>query len=281
DDHGAGMDADSHREPDTELALEARVERADRVDDVEPGADAALDVELVGTRVAEVGEHTVAEVLRNVALVAAGDAGARGLGRADDGPEIFGVELLGELRRLGQVAEHDRELPPLAAVRGRLRPETSATLGAEARFGTIRVVAGGAPHPVVSGTFLVSGPTTRQRLRRLIAVSAAFERASMAHPLSVCASSETGARLRTAIPTCMDVPRCVSRRAPSMPFPRARCPPRAATTWARCPCSSRSPGRPAPAPRSRAAYSTGPRGSASSRRGSRRRRAAASPTGSP
>ena len=72
-----GVDADARRRSaDAVLGLERVVQASERGDDLEPGAHGALGVVLVGLRIAEVHEQTVAEVLRDVPRVAFDRRGA-------------------------------------------------------------------------------------------------------------------------------------------------------------------------------------------------------------
>jgi hypothetical protein len=62
--------------------------------------------------VAEVDEQTVAEVLRDMPLIAGDHFGTRLLIGAHDLAQVFWVELAGQHRGIHQVAEQDRELAP-------------------------------------------------------------------------------------------------------------------------------------------------------------------------
>ena len=108
-------------ERDPLLALQARVQRRDRLDDPEAGAYRAARIVLAGDRIPEVHEQTVAEVLRDVAVKRADHGVTCLLVGAHDVAEHLGIEPGGELGRADEVAEHHRELPALAALRSPLR----------------------------------------------------------------------------------------------------------------------------------------------------------------
>ena len=115
---GAGVDADPRGKTDAVLAVERVVHGTERRQDFEPRPDRTLSVVLVRLRVAEVDEQPVAQVLRDVTLVALDDRGGGFLIGAHDSAQILGVEALGEIGRAHQVAEHDCELPSLGVSGG-------------------------------------------------------------------------------------------------------------------------------------------------------------------
>ena len=112
----AGRDADARRERHREA------EAADRVDEVEPGPDRALGIVLVRLRIAEIGQHAVAQKLGDVALEALDRPGAAVLVGAHDLAQVLGVELGRELGGTDQIDEHHGELAALrlGAAAGRL-----------------------------------------------------------------------------------------------------------------------------------------------------------------
>jgi hypothetical protein len=66
-------------------------------------------------RVAEIGEHAVAHILRNKAARALDQLGAAMVISTDDLAHVLGVEPRGKRSRANQIAEHHRQLPPLGA----------------------------------------------------------------------------------------------------------------------------------------------------------------------
>jgi hypothetical protein len=64
-------------------------------------------------RVAEIGQNSVAEVLREIPFVALDDFGADGLVPGVEIAQIFGIEALGKRCGTDNIGEKDSELPPL------------------------------------------------------------------------------------------------------------------------------------------------------------------------
>jgi hypothetical protein len=87
------------------------VDVANRVDDTKSGADRALGIVLMGSRVAEIGEHAVAHVFRDKPVGAPDDIGNSAVVGSNDLAQILGVEPSRELGRTDQIAEHHRQLP--------------------------------------------------------------------------------------------------------------------------------------------------------------------------
>ena len=106
-DDEAGGDAD----PNVQRLLCG--EPADRVDDREPGAGRALGVVLMRLGIAEIDQHAVAHILGDKTAKAADGVGDAAMVGADDLAQILGIEARRQRRRADQVAEHDRQLPPL------------------------------------------------------------------------------------------------------------------------------------------------------------------------
>ena len=86
------------------------LQRADRIEDGEPGAHSPLGVVLVRGGIAEIGEHAIAQILRDHAAKALDLARAARLEGADDVALLLGIEPRRERARAHHVAEHDREL---------------------------------------------------------------------------------------------------------------------------------------------------------------------------
>ncbi len=78
----------------------------------------------MGLRIAEIGEHTVAQVSRDETIGLGDDFGATSVIGTDDLLQILWVEPGRERRRADEVTEHDRNLaalsvvPPLGVERG-------------------------------------------------------------------------------------------------------------------------------------------------------------------
>jgi hypothetical protein len=111
DDDEAGGDPDPHREA---LPLHDGQD-GNGVSDGEAGPHGALGIVLVGTRVAEVGQHAVAHELGDVALEARDLPGDRVLVVAQDLAHALGVEPARQLGGAHEIDEHHRELPALRA----------------------------------------------------------------------------------------------------------------------------------------------------------------------
>jgi hypothetical protein len=89
-DHGeARVHTHANREVD---GPRAGVQRSDRVEDAEARADGPARVVLMGLREAEVYDHPVAGVLRDVAVVPRHHGPHRALEAAKRVPPVFGVE---------------------------------------------------------------------------------------------------------------------------------------------------------------------------------------------
>ena len=83
---------------------------------LQPCADSPLSVVLMGLRIAQIHEHTIAHVFRNEAAEALhGLRDALLIGR-NDLAEVFRVHARREGRRTDQVGEHHRDLAAFGAV---------------------------------------------------------------------------------------------------------------------------------------------------------------------
>ena len=103
----AGRDADPRRERHGEA------HPADRVHQVEAGPDRPLGIVLMRLRVAEIGQHAVAQELGDVALEALDHPRAAVLIGAHDLAQVLRIETGREPGRIDQVDEHDGELAAL------------------------------------------------------------------------------------------------------------------------------------------------------------------------
>src|SRR5262249_58318240 len=78
-----------------------------------PRAYRPLGVVLMGSRIAEINQHAVAHVFRDVALEAGDDFGDRLAIGAEYLAQILWIETGGKRRRSRQIAKHNRQLPAL------------------------------------------------------------------------------------------------------------------------------------------------------------------------
>src|ERR1700730_17645790 len=84
------------------------------IEDGQAGAGSALGVVVVRFRIAEIGHHAVAKVLRDMPAEAL-DCLRRGvMVVGDDLAPLFRIEMAGYLGRADQIAEKHRQMPPLA-----------------------------------------------------------------------------------------------------------------------------------------------------------------------
>ena len=151
--HDPGVEPDPRLQRDVEPLAEVLVDRHELVDDSEAGVHCPLCIVLVRARVAEVGDHTVAEILRRVAVEAVDGTRAGVLVRAEDLAPVLGVERPGERRGLDEVAEEHGHVPSLPGAghprrRGRDRPvlQAATAAAAESQSGRALQTAVTAPH---------------------------------------------------------------------------------------------------------------------------------------
>jgi len=112
DDDQAGRDPDPHAQRRSRRGDEFRRS----LDDREPGLHGALGVVFVGLRIAEIGEHPVADVFGDEATVALDRRRAAAMVGADDLAHVLGIEPRGECGRADEIAEHHREMAALGGV---------------------------------------------------------------------------------------------------------------------------------------------------------------------
>ena len=91
------------------------VERRQRVEDREAGANRALGVLLLRVRVAEINQDAVAHELGDVAVEAPDSFAHRLVIGADHIAHVLGIEPRREVCRIRQVAEHHGQVPSLGA----------------------------------------------------------------------------------------------------------------------------------------------------------------------
>jgi hypothetical protein len=109
DHHEPGGDPDPHLQWGFSRGLEPR----HRLDQRQPGPHRPLGVVLVGPRITEIGEHPVAHVLGDKPADALDDRGNAAVVGVDHRTQILRVEPGRQRRRADEIAEHDRQLPPL------------------------------------------------------------------------------------------------------------------------------------------------------------------------
>jgi hypothetical protein len=108
DDHQPGGDPDAH----LQRCPSRGIEPGHRLDQREPCPHRPLGVMLVGPRIAEIGEHAVAHVLRDETAAAFNDRSAAAVMGGDHRAQILRIEPRRQRRRADQIAEHHRQLPP-------------------------------------------------------------------------------------------------------------------------------------------------------------------------
>ena len=109
--HRPRMEANAHGQLHAFLPLQTGIERrGDGVHNAQPRMHPTQGIVFVRHRPAKVHQQAIAEILRDVARVLVNDLGRGRLVGAHDLAQVFGVELLGEFRGVGEVTEHDGEL---------------------------------------------------------------------------------------------------------------------------------------------------------------------------
>ena len=104
------MDADTHGELHAIVALKLSVDGGHTVDIAQTRVHGSHGIVFVGAGVAKVDEKAIAEILRNMPLIALNDLGCCLLICPYHLAQVFGVEFPREFRGADQIAEHDREL---------------------------------------------------------------------------------------------------------------------------------------------------------------------------
>ena len=107
DHHHTGVDAH------TGLDGRGQFQFCNRLADFQRGVNRPGRVVVVGLRPAEIDHQAIAQVLRNMAVVARHHIAAGALVGLHQVAQVLRVELLGQRAGTDQVAEHDRDLPPL------------------------------------------------------------------------------------------------------------------------------------------------------------------------
>ena len=124
DDDWPRMDAKTHRELYTCVALQAGIQRrGDGLNNAQAGMQGTLGVVFMRDRPAKVHEQTITEILGHMAFVLLDDLGGGCLVGSDHLAQVFGVELLGEFRGVRQITEHHGQVPTFGfgSSMGRLR----------------------------------------------------------------------------------------------------------------------------------------------------------------
>jgi hypothetical protein len=109
-DHLTGMEAQAYGEGYPALPREARIELPDGFRHPEPRPHRPRGVIFVRPGIAKVDQQPIAEILRNMPVIALNHSGAGALIGPHHLAPLFGVELAGEHRRVHQITEQHREL---------------------------------------------------------------------------------------------------------------------------------------------------------------------------
>jgi hypothetical protein len=134
DDREPGVNAHPDSQGETSLQPKLLVQLVDRLHDAQGCANRSLGVVFVGVWITEVDEHSVAEILRYVAVESGDRAPARALVGGNGLGKLLGIELLGQFRGADEVAEHHGELPALGPpARGEGRRQLEPATGTERR----------------------------------------------------------------------------------------------------------------------------------------------------
>jgi hypothetical protein len=117
------VDTNADRKLDALVLLKLDIEWLHRIEQIKSRSDGPLRILFVGLGITEIDKQSIAEILRDIAIIMRDDLGSGLLIGLDDVMEIFGIELGGELGRAHQVAEHHRELAAFGAwnLQGRRR----------------------------------------------------------------------------------------------------------------------------------------------------------------
>src|SRR5262249_20755675 len=108
DDYQPGGDPNPRLELDG-FGIEAR----DRGNQAESRPDRTFGIVLMGSRVAEIGEHPVAHVFGDKTVEAGDGLSDRAVVSSDDFAQIFRVEARRQFGRADEIAEYDRQLAAL------------------------------------------------------------------------------------------------------------------------------------------------------------------------
>ena len=150
-------------------SLEVRVQGADRVDQLEGGADGPLGVVLVGGRRAPHRHDRVADELLDRPAVELDDLGGGLEVAAQQLADGLGIAVLGEAREADEVGEQDGDQAPL----GRRRSGRGSVPAVGRRGGAQRLAAGGAEARVVPVRLAAVRAGGRERAAAVVAELAA------------------------------------------------------------------------------------------------------------
>ena len=112
DDDEAGGDARAHFERDAAIAGKS----VHRFQQREGGAHGAFRVVLMGPGIAEIDQRAVAHQFGDIAVEARNRSRKRAMERADQITHIFWIEPCRQRSRADEIAEHNRQLPPLSGI---------------------------------------------------------------------------------------------------------------------------------------------------------------------
>jgi hypothetical protein len=107
------MDAQAHGQAHPALLRQAGIELAEALYHAQPGPYRALRVIFVRPGIAEVDQQAIAEILGDMSVKAGDHLGAGVLIGPHHLPEVFGIELARQGRRVDQVTEQHGELASL------------------------------------------------------------------------------------------------------------------------------------------------------------------------
>jgi hypothetical protein len=106
------MDAQAHGQLHPPLLLQAGIEWSHRLHHSQPRPYRPLRIIFVRLGVAEVDQQAIAEILRDMSLIASDHFGAGLLIGPNHLAPFFGVELAGQHGRVHQITEQHGELAP-------------------------------------------------------------------------------------------------------------------------------------------------------------------------
>src|SRR5262249_49267970 len=119
DHHHAGRDANANRE----RFRGARLESANRGNDIEPRPHGSLGIVFVREGISEIGQYPVAPELSEEAVIGSGDTGAGGVIGIDNDAHVLRIESGRQRSGAHKVADHHGEVTALSLVtRARFRP---------------------------------------------------------------------------------------------------------------------------------------------------------------
>src|SRR5713101_2447221 len=104
------MDTYADRQANALLSLQAAIQRAHSLDQLQSCMDRAVGVVFMRLGITKVDQQAIPEILRDMAVKALNDFGTGGLIGPHDLPQVFRVESTGQRRRVHQITEQHGEL---------------------------------------------------------------------------------------------------------------------------------------------------------------------------